>query len=508
MSGDNPSSKQESTGLLRRMFKRVSNPRDSDEVYSPGDLSSEKKTQLLIHKQRNDLERKREFEELRKLYTQRLVKEEGEEFQLSGGEMSKGSTKQTDTLSKINQLESQMASRWSNKSDARDATNPSKASAGDASISLLQSTPAIKTSDLSELADPFLEEIAVLFASNEDEQVEQSLLELVGPESPQRDDRATWLTLLDFYRAVGKQSAFEGIAMEYMGLFAESAPQWRIFDQAALKKQQLIQSSALGASAYWVAPPIVDEVTAENLYATLVKVAKPTRVMDWSGLQNITPEGAKGVLSVLAKLDQPDIVLQVAALLVVMRVLTSKTKGSEAEENAVFWHLRLELLRLFDSVEEFDMAAMEFCLAHEVSPPSWVPPKCKAENMDALPDEVDDDYTSGVGGSSTFIGDLSSQFYEQGVKAPLRLKGAYKGTMEKDLKGFDAHIVGGGGYLRVNCDRLIRIDFSAAGDLLNWISEKTAKGYSIHFINTHRLAALFFIVMGITVAAQVSLRRD
>lgn len=507
MSSDGASSKQESTGLLRRMFKRVSNPKDSDETYSPGDLSSEKKTQMLIHKQRNDLERKREFEELRKLYAQRLTKEGGEDFQMSGGDMSKGSTKQTDTLNKINQLESQMASRWTNKPEARDPA-PGKGAA-DGRISLPQTQPAVQTTDLSELADPFLEEIAVLFASNEDEQVEQSLLELVGEGSPQRDDRATWLTLMDFYRAVGKQSAFESVAMDYTARFSESAPQWRIFDLAAFKKQQATQSSALGTSAFWVAPAVVDEAVSEEMNVSLIKVSKSTRVMDWSALQNMTPEGAKVVLNVLARLDQPDVLLQVAAFSTVMGVLVAKTKDSEVQSDEVFWQLRLELLRLFESAEEFDMAAMEYCLAHEVSPPSWTEPNCKTENMDAVPENADDDdYASGANNASTLIGDISSQFHDLSVKVPLRLKGIYKGSMEKDLNAFDTHIVGIGGYLRVNCDRLVRVDFSAAGDLLNWISEKTAKGFTIHFINVHRLVALFFIVMGITVAAQVSLRRD
>jgi len=506
---DSPSGKQESTGLLRRMFKRVSNPRDNDEAYNPGDFSSEKKTQLLIHKQRNDLERKKEFEELRQLHAQRLVKDGGEEFQLSGGDMSKGSTKHTDTLNKINQLESQMASRWTHKPDARDSASSSKSSALiDAGIALSQAQAAVQTSDLSELADPFLEEIAVLFASNEDEQVEQSLLELVGEGSPQREDRATWLTLMDFYRAVGKQSAYESAALEYMTLFSESAPQWRVFDQAALKKQLATQASAMGASAYWVAPAVVDEAAAQDMLATLVKVAKPTRVVDWSGVQNVTPEGAKGILDVFARLDQPDIILQVAALSTIMELLATKTKNSEAHEDEVFWKLRLELLRLFESAEEFDMGAMEFCLAHEVSPPSWKQPQCKTDNMDAAPESSDDDdYVSGTANPSTIVGE-PSQFYEQSVKSPLRLRGIYKGTMEKDLKSFDAHIIGSAGFLTINCDRLVRVDFSAAGDLLNWISEKTGKGYSVHFINVHRLAALFFIVMGITVAAQVSLRRD
>lgn len=497
MSADSSKNKSESTGLLRRMFKRVSNPREDVQEYIHGDLSSEKKTQMLIHKQRNDMERKREFEELRKIYASQVTKDDSDEFQVSGGDMSKANAKHANTLSKINQLESQMASRWSNKTE-KDTSNGSRMNG----VTLPQSTQAIKTSDLSELSDPFLEEIAVLFASNEDEQVERSLQELLGEESPQRDDRGTWLTLLDFYRAVGKQAAFETAAMEYMAIFSESAPQWRVFDRSTLNK---MQGGGFGSSAYWVAPAVIDGQSAQDMNLTLVNVTKPVRVMDWSAVRDIMPDGANGILSVLAKLDQPDILLQVASLPVLLNILITKIKDVQVEDREPFWRLRLELLRLFESVDDFDLAAMEFCLAYEVSPPSWIEPKCKTENMDTQ-DAAEGDTLSGKGAVTSLV--ASSNFFDQGMNVMFALKGAYKGSMSKTLKGFDSNLVGVGGFLTINCDCLMRVDFSAAGDLLNWISEKTAKGYTVHFINVHRLVALFFIVMGITVAAQVTIRKD
>ena len=60
----------------------------------------------------------------------------------------------------------------------------------------------------------------------------------------------------------------------------------------------------------------------------------------------------------------------------------------------------------------------------------------------------------------------------------------------------------------VSCARLIRVDFIAAGDLLNWVLARRAENRSVQFIDAHRLVALFFGAMGINEHAQVKVRND
>ncbi len=59
-----------------------------------------------------------------------------------------------------------------------------------------------------------------------------------------------------------------------------------------------------------------------------------------------------------------------------------------------------------------------------------------------------------------------------------------------------------------SCARLIRIDFSAAGTLLNWVTARQAEGRQVQFIEVHRLVAAFFNVIGISEHARVIARRD
>jgi hypothetical protein len=59
----------------------------------------------------------------------------------------------------------------------------------------------------------------------------------------------------------------------------------------------------------------------------------------------------------------------------------------------------------------------------------------------------------------------------------------------------------------VSCARLIRVDFVAAGDLLNWVLAKRSENRAVNFVDANRLVALFFGAMGINEHAKVQVRK-
>jgi hypothetical protein len=59
----------------------------------------------------------------------------------------------------------------------------------------------------------------------------------------------------------------------------------------------------------------------------------------------------------------------------------------------------------------------------------------------------------------------------------------------------------------VSCAKLIRVDFIAAGDLLNWVLAKSGENRQVQFVDAHRLVALFFGAMGINEHAKVQVRK-
>ena len=60
----------------------------------------------------------------------------------------------------------------------------------------------------------------------------------------------------------------------------------------------------------------------------------------------------------------------------------------------------------------------------------------------------------------------------------------------------------------VRCDRLMRIDFVAAGSVLNWVAECQQKNALVRFSNLHRLNAVFFNLIGINEHSIVNQREN
>ena len=72
--------------------------------------------------------------------------------------------------------------------------------------------------------------------------------------------------------------------------------------------------------------------------------------------------------------------------------------------------------------------------------------------------------------------------------------------LEQRLSGADVMVI--------SCARLVRIDFTAAGSVLNWVSARQSEGRQVQFVEVHRLVAAFFNVIGIGEHARIIARRD
>jgi len=58
----------------------------------------------------------------------------------------------------------------------------------------------------------------------------------------------------------------------------------------------------------------------------------------------------------------------------------------------------------------------------------------------------------------------------------------------------------------IGCGDLVRVDFAAAGSILNWVAMRQAEGKELEFQNVHRLVAAFFHIIGINEHAKVIAR--
>ncbi|HEY1091033.1 MAG TPA: hypothetical protein VGE47_08080, partial [Burkholderiaceae bacterium] len=93
-----------------------------------------------------------------------------------------------------------------------------------------------------------------------------------------------------------------------------------------------------------------------------------------------------------------------------------------------------------------------------------------------------------------------------GAQIQFDLAGQLSGDISGTLETFRQQL-GAATSISVACPLLIRLDFMAAGDLLNWVMARRSENRSVMFTDAHRLVALFFGAMGINEHARIKVRQ-
>jgi len=359
--------------------------------------------------------------------------------------------------------------------------------------------------------DEVLDEAVIAFAGGDFAGCEKALQALIGPRGERRDHDETWLVLFDLYRAIGQQAKFETVTMEYVERFHRSAPQWFSLPRQlaeATKKPDSGKSIAGGIG--WVCPPNLDADAVSRLDALSMQLPSPW-VMDWTALATLDVEGASKLQKLFLSWANQPLTLSWIAGEKLFAVLQDLAPTGVRDADPVYWMLRLEALRLAHRPDQFDEVAIDYCVTFEVSPPSWENARCKAQlsgethNTRTLSLSVVGEATTSFMDTSMLAEDVAMPAQVQVQITSVELAGQLSGDLA-DLLGRLTKQVGDSRVIRISCALLMRVDFVAAGDLLNWVAQRHAEGREIVFHETHRLVALMFGAMGISETARVQLR--
>jgi len=196
--------------------------------------------------------------------------------------------------------------------------------------------------------------------------------------------------------------------------------------------------------------------------------------------------------------------------------LQSHTESGNRNVNPGYWRLRMEVLRVMHRPDEFELVALDYCVTYEVSPPSWESARCEFKPLQSdgsyvaghtiIGEAFRDSIPSSVGSSEmdTQMASMGSQMTNVSV---VELAGQILGDATEALATLESRLLGAD-IMVISCARLIRIDFSAAGTLLNWVTARQSEGRQVQFSEVHRLVAAFFNVIGISEHARVIPRID
>ena len=363
--------------------------------------------------------------------------------------------------------------------------------------------------EVSEVAhDPELDEAVIAFANADFEQCEQALASLTGIGAPRHAHAETWLVLFDLYRAIGQQHKFESLALDYAQQFGWSAPQWfsmpRMVAEAA-SEERAPSNSRIEGQVGWVCPDYVDADAVARLSSQSLQMPLPW-VFDWSALKGIDTEGAARLSELFRNWIRQRLEMRWLGGERLFTVLADAAPTGVRDVDPAYWQLRLDALRLTNRPDQFDEAAIDYCVTYEVSPPSWEPALCEVR--------VSGSHTSTTSPPLSMVSEVSTSFIESRFTedpnatvqvASMELSGQLVGDIGPTLKKLEGEL-GASTIVNVSCAKLIRVDFIAAGDLLNWVLARRNENRTVVFIESHRLVALFFGAMGINEHARVKVR--
>jgi ABC-type transporter Mla MlaB component len=356
------------------------------------------------------------------------------------------------------------------------------------------------------VSDPELEEAAIRYANGDDVGAEAALLAALQLPDARIDAIEGWMAaLFDLYRSTGQQASFERMALEYAHRFGRSGPLWDLAGgKAASLQSPLGQSAGSGfterTTIRWDCPPELDEATLDRL-GRFVDSASANYLLDWEALVRITPPVAVALARWVALWCGQRLTFTFVGAEVLLNLLQRMSPSGNKNAPEQVWKLRLDLLRLMHMQDDYELVALDFCVTYEMSPPPWRDPVCHHVFKPHLSDHEHTQFEA-----TLLHDDPRAEFgYEQAVTRAdtlFALQGELLGDVSEVVAGWQQFPVPEGIWV-ISCSRLTRVDFSAAGGLLNWVVKAQEEGAAIEFQDVPRLVAAFFNLIGINEYARV-----
>jgi ABC-type transporter Mla MlaB component len=479
---------------------------------------------------------------------------------------SKGAdTSKSRTIEQIARIEQQMSDNWPRRQSQRpaeglridgqspgsprgdgDMTQPAHLGArtrGAAGrgipIDVVASDPNALAQGEVALSHPALAEAAVRFANGELDAAEKGLRLLLVQEPLSPTARVAGLALLDLLHARRHFEGFEEFAAEFADRFGTPVPRWPT-DVHSTPSRSTIDAPVpdMLAPSTWTCPLFLDASGLASLSRTL---SSPGRVkwLDWTGLLSADVQAAEALLREVTPWLQRPLELHFLGGAVLRRRLKASTPSGRRENDPVWWLLRLAFMQIMHRRDEFDLVALDYCVTYGVTPPEWIEPLCQFQLADSMPVESPrlespepiQPLPSLMGGLDvlewpsmvTTMHGSETQFPSADTAlasdwpttlpaisgAAARLFGFLSGEMLAATRTLDDALAAHppGKLFVVDCQLLERVDFSAAGTLLQWLMAAMAKGTPIELRGVSRLVAAFFHVVGIDEAVSVRLRQ-
>ena len=265
---------------------------------------------------------------------------------------------------------------------ARNVTSVSGPDVDDAGFSS-SDLLAMEPDDL--MTDPELEEAAIRFANGDDAGAESALVGALSGEALVPEVAQAWVVaLLDFYRATGQEQAFDRAVMDHAARLDHLRPRWiniasvQASPSAAYTPQSVLASGGSSSlRAMWSCPVELTAAGMEDLRVALSQTPPPWN-LDWSQLHDIADNALPFLAGLFGSLCTEPVALRFTGGDRLAKALRDLTPSGSRGVDDTAWTVRLDALRTMQLQDEFELAALDFCITFEVPPPAWQPALCSS----------------------------------------------------------------------------------------------------------------------------------
>jgi anti-anti-sigma regulatory factor len=370
--------------------------------------------------------------------------------------------------------------------EARDAPNTLPKLDHSTSIVLGDTSGALNIDVSGTTLPPMIEEAAILFANGQTKEAVESLKHAIGSGELENQVQTAWVMLLDVYQSTGQRADFENTALDYAARFEASPPAW--LEEANPEQKPEAKKSALAASVIF--PAALDaEVSKQIEQLQRGSATKRELQLDFGNAKTATAEGAELIYKIFMAFKKSQREITIAHADRLFEALMSSVEAGRRDSSEAGWLLALEALRLMNQQQRFDDVSIDYCVTYEVSPPPWEPmPAWIKQSQGTTEAKLEAAPKSGAEGNSFAV------------------RGDLVGAIASELAELRAYSQSAASVV-IDCRELRRVDFTAAGELLNVVATLRANGKQVLFVEPNWMVLALMVVMGLHDLAEIRRRK-
>jgi anti-anti-sigma regulatory factor len=316
-----------------------------------------------------------------------------------------------------------------------------------------------------------LENAALLYAAAQPQAARTTLADGLQEDRDTKLSPLAWLAMFDLLQRANLRAEFDQLALQYVVQFERSAPAW---DETA----KVAAPHAVAAGGY-VAP--AGKLSAGNasqlagLRRAIDKRVANAR-LDLSSVTSFDDAGAHLLADLLGQARRHHVTLTVERPESLIAATNAMIKrGRDGGQGA--WLLGLELMQWRREHAVFDERAVDYAVTFEVSPPSWEPPRTAAPTPLAAAPAVPERPA------------LDAESFP--------LTGVLAGSTVPQIGAFTAY-AHGHDVVVIDMQQVERIDFVAAGALLNAIGRVEGQRKSVQIVGASPIIRALLLLIGVS----------